>query len=364
MIRWLDTDSISTKRVKISNYNFYVDIWNKYIDGEVTTEEFMNHQSKHKLLDVWGRSDSKEKKEMIKQIHYRAKIKLHGSNMGISNKNIMSRNGVCGPTSPHQKFATQNSEHVKYLQSILPDDWVLFGELIGPKMQKNVACSQIPKLTFAIFAIQVKDSVIYDPSDIKKILTKDKQLPETFKILPFESEVYDIDFTNKKETKSIVESIMLHVAKVDKEDPWVLKEFKIKGHGEGLVLYPICHVKEIDGGYSTIPRNTFKQFLFKAKGKSHKQYVKSDPEEVAKLDTDKKFVNNFLQGPRFQQGYDDVFKEAFDRSRMDEFVKWMISDIKKESSAELELNKLTWSENMEKIIKTACWRWANVNKLL
>jgi hypothetical protein len=78
---------------------------------------------------------------------------------------------------------------------------------------------------FAIFAIMIDDSIIYEPDDVARIMTKNGSvtLPPRVHILPWHStEQFTFTFVDEKKYEHVVEHINTIVSGIDKEDPWLV----------------------------------------------------------------------------------------------------------------------------------------------
>jgi hypothetical protein len=67
-------------------------------------------------------------------------------------------------------------------------------------------------------------------------------------------------FLDEDQLKEPVERINVLVDQIDKEDPWVLQQFSIKGPGEGLVWYPTSLA---DPKTKYLPINLFEAYPMK-----------------------------------------------------------------------------------------------------
>lgn len=136
---------------------------------------------------------------------------------------------------------------------------IIFGEWCGKGVQLNVAMSELERI-FVIFKVALGEEMEWQDTD----LFRDIKAP------PLIRNIYEIPTFNfvlhKGQTKDVHDQIKAVVGEIDRECPFTLQLFDIRGPGEGLVLRP----KHVLGC-----RN-----WFKCKGDSHKQKVFRDKEEV------------------------------------------------------------------------------------
>ena len=292
------------------------------------------------------------------KLTYRAKIKLHGTNAGVQvttdgKITAQKRSAIISPQSDNAGFAAWVEANIDYFLALKnTENITIFGEWCGDGVQKGVAISQIKRKIFAVFAIQFGDDINSPrkleirPHKIRKFLPEH---PDIF-VIPFYGEPITIDFDNEEQLKSVAETINRMVEEVEKVDPWVKDTFGIEGVGEGLVMYP-----ETD---KLIPRASYTQYLFKAKGLKHqvvksKKAVSIEPELVKTIE---EFVDLFVTESRLEQGLTEACDGELDMKKMGDFLKWFAHDVQKESVAELEAAELTWKE-VNKYIMNRARKW-------
>lgn len=196
--------------------------------------------------------------------NFNSKIKLHGTNAHISLSDKGARVGSrstpffgCA-NGTHYGLETLVAEHKSYFTQLFETygNLIILGEWCGKKIQKGVACSQIPERTFFVFAIYC-GQYNFNPTAIADCLEKEGK-PENIKILPYFKE-YNLpdDFTK----------ILEDVAAIDVCDPYIEQEYGIKGTGEGLVLF----------SETLFDADDFETVVFKLKGESHKKSAKITP---------------------------------------------------------------------------------------
>lgn len=317
----------------------------------------------------WWRS--KELLSGTSTVTYRCKVKLHGTNAavqmfpdyavgsgGLPDKPIIcqSRENIITPEKDNAGFARWATEAFKERQKTYGGvPIVIYGEWVGPGIQKNVAVSQIQKKCFVVFAARphlpayMPDQLIVEPDELALLVAG---VPDTY-VLPWYSRPchhgcdthvaakVDVDWKQSDEelTKTIA-PINDWVMEIEQNDPWVKATFGVDGTGEGLVFYP---VSEHHLGFEN-----FQNMTFKAKGEKHKNIKTASPaqvipEMVASIDA---FVDLVLTQSRLEQGANATAKGAFtyDLRQTGKFVSWILTDVQKETQDELEASNLDWKQ--------------------
>ena len=288
-------------------------------------------------------------------IVYKSKIKLHGTNAGVTIKNngkdvlAQSRSSIIGTGNDNCGFAAWVEENRDFFKMApLGEVTTIFGEWCGPGIQKGVAISQIPNKIFAVFAVQVDDRVFVDPVEIANLVRGDHDqiviLPWGFDAGSFQSgTTVRVDWTDTSSMEYAVNSINPIIEEIDGMDPWVKMVFNVEGHGEGLVWYPIS-LTDVDG---SIDRDALSQYLFKTKGEKHKDKnlrrgaAQIDPEVVA---GGVEFAELVLSEARLEQGATEAAKGEYVDRMIGPFLKWVSQDVKKECQDELDASGLTWKQ--------------------
>lgn len=310
---------------------------------------------------------------------YKAKVKLHGTNGGItidkSGVRAQSRNyilydggqglnGFRDWVKLHREKWTRVLRNLKDLQAIDDDDdtrMTVFGEWCGPGIHGGqCAVEKIPKLSFAVFGIVVQrqDDIasyyVLDPDEITNILQDDDDSfpADNVYVLPWYSplegsspEELLVDFKQTSGSAppltDIVDRVNKLTADVDEVDPWVKTNFDIEGVGEGLVWFPL--------NMASVPT-----YMFKSKGEKH-VVVKTksatvDPATVAGVQA---FVDLFVTENRLDQIAKDF---NFLPTECGAFLKKFTADVIDESGPELEASGLTWKA-VQKDVSRAAGNW-------
>jgi hypothetical protein len=303
-------------------------------------------------------------------VHYRAKVKLHGTNAAVQLHEkgeivCQSRESIITPEKDNAGFARwvmTNKEKWNraidkaYVASY--GGWIIYGEWCGPGIQKNVAVAEVTKKFFAVFAarpLDGSDTLIVEPEDLQNLVGG---IPDVY-VLPWYEKDIDINWrqTDEDLTKSTTE-ISDWVLAVEANDPWVEATFGNKGTGEGLVFYPTSTAH--------LGWQTFQNLVFKAKGDKHKNIktaapAQVNPEVAASVDA---FCDLVLTQARLEQGarallgehkHSETLQclfcttgaltpECFDMKNLGKFIAWISGDVQKETQDELEASGLTWKQ--------------------
>ncbi len=315
-------------------------------------------------------------------ITYRGKVKLHGTNAGVTITPMgevfaQSRKTVLTATEDNAGFAKwveSNAGYWKTLATRFKGDEIItvYGEWCGPGIQKGTAINELDTKVFAIFAVQLGEStvddngqehatVVIDPTTIKHVLGK---VPENVYVLPWYGDDITVDYKVKSTLETAVTAMNAAVESIEVADPWVKDTFGVDGIGEGIVYYPISFAVVA----SSLDRWHLSTFMFKAKGDKHKvvkqkKAVQMDPEVAADVD---EFVAMVVTGARLEQGAREVAGGdfVFEHRHIGPFLKWMGQDVLKETIDELESSNLTWPQVVKKISNTArVWYLKKIEEL-
>ena len=299
-------------------------------------------------------------------VNYRPKVKLHGTNAAVriqmdGTVSAQSRESIITPEKDNAGFArwVKSQEdawrktmavYSKFTGEEKPDHYlnaIVYGEWIGPGIQKGVAVSEIPKKSFAIFALRfldkedngMDDMIMVEPRHLS--MYGFQNIPDVY-ILPWFNDGLDVDWSaSVEELTKKVDAINEWVAWVEANDPWVESTFNVKGTGEGLVFYPRSdeHRSYTD----------FSNLVFKAKGEKHKNIATAKPAQVdastaASVDA---FVAMVLTEARLEQGTTKVSPDGaltYDMKNTGKFVTWVSADVEKETQDELAASGLTFKQ--------------------
>jgi hypothetical protein len=216
---------------------------------------------------------------------------------------------------------------------------IIFGEWIGPGIQKGVAVSDIPKKCFAVFAARLldgSDSLIVEPEELIKLVAG---IPDTY-VLPWHEAAIEINWGAESAVlQDKVDLINKWVMDVETNDPWVEATFGVKGTGEGLVFYP--------RSAKHLGHANFVNLVFKAKGEKHKNIKTAAPAQVdaQAASNVNQFVDMVLTDARLEQGATAVAGSlTFDMKLVGKFLTWITNDVQKETKDELAASNLDWKQ--------------------
>lgn len=296
-------------------------------------------------------------------VAYRGTLKLHGTNAGIActpaGLQPQSRNRTLSLDEDNLGFAAfaAGAEQVAAVREIerdvraktdLSDDVpvVLFGEWVGPGVQRGVAVSQLPERQWVLFGVaagepSAEQGGLFDErSDTLRYLDVLEAFGDRFadariySVLDAPTFELEIDFRDRDAMKSALAQVDAWVAEVEEVCPWGSR-FGVEGVGEGLVWMPT-------GAHWGMGR-----LFWKAKGGAHKKAkrpkVTVDPLVAESIEA---FVELTVTEERLDQGI-AVLKEMGKPVEMrstGDFLKWVQQDIHREAAAELEASGLTWKE--------------------
>jgi hypothetical protein len=301
--------------------------------------------------------------EVLKQnnyeIEYGLKIKLHGTNACIrveSNGKVTAqkRSSDITPFKDNMGFADFVANHASYFSSLANEDTTLYiyGEWCGPGIQQGVACSLTNQKYFYVYCVDAHQygefsERIYCPEIIEMILGTN--CIDRVLVLPWYDKI-KISFIDKPSTEKALHELNTMVEAIGERDPFMFDLFGIDGCGEGVVAYPLL------GSNAPLMYQSddefFSWFNFKAKSEAHrvnktKTAVAFDPEKYASVQM---FADNYCTEQRFEQAFSEAVNREKDMRRTPDFIKWVVSDIYKESETERAASpELDW-----KAISKAC----------
>eukprot|EP00010_Vexillifera_abyssalis_P007236 CAMPEP_0201546000 /NCGR_PEP_ID=MMETSP0173_2-20130828/2398_1 /ASSEMBLY_ACC=CAM_ASM_000268 /TAXON_ID=218659 /ORGANISM="Vexillifera sp., Strain DIVA3 564/2" /LENGTH=385 /DNA_ID=CAMNT_0047954571 /DNA_START=113 /DNA_END=1271 /DNA_ORIENTATION=+ len=354
-----------------------------------------------------------------KNTTFRAKPKLHGSNasanIAFENGQIrikgQSRNTYCSKDNPHYGFyqyLTQKKDFfTKFYQKLdtttLQNDShphiIVWGEFAGQGINNGASVCQLEKHCWFIFALSINERVYVEPHHIEAIfklagVDKETLQSEAIYILPWMDDIkpliVDIAPNARDNLIQSVDELNACVAQIDLLDPYIDKMFGIKGSGEGIVFYPISldasfDQKDDSSSQPFDPKmagmhfdDQFAQYVFKVKGERHSVVATSKMMalETAQIESLDAFADMFVTPTRCAQAVQEVFSSPVASSSSTpapvelklrdtgRFIKWMLTDIEKESRQEREENNIAWSIQLKKVIEMNARQWygAEINR--
>lgn len=305
------------------------------------------------------------------KVTYKCKVKLHGMNHAVQ----IHPDGsiVCQSRTTILTPEVDNAGFAKWVDAA-KDKWagrknrppipegsgvIIYGEWVGPGIQKGVALAELPKRIFAVFAARIlgsEDSLIVYPEQLETLV---HGVPDCYAIpwynrtLAQGSETrvtmrLEVDWSQTdEELTKITTKINKWVGEVEAHDPFVKDYFQIDGTGEGLVFYPVSNGHQ---GYTN-----FSNLTFKAKGEKHKNIATAkpaqvNPEAAANVDA---FVSMVCTEARLEQGVAAVGHEL---KLTGKFIQWIVADVQKEAQDELAASKLEWKD-VQKPLSSKAQAW-------
>lgn len=275
----------------------------------------------------------------LPRITYIGTVKLHGTNAGIVfNRNgtqeYLSRNKILTQEADNAGFFNEMSkktELIDYVNSVFKLTDVhkitLFGEWIGPGIQKGVAISQLPKKIFIVFNVRLDDNWARQLDGIMSpIMVAEYNKHNVFFIQQFPYYKVDIDFNKPELIQNDLAKLTLEI---EEECP-VGKAFGISGVGEGLVWKPL------------LDEFNHSVFWFKTKGAKHSvskvtQLVEIDLEAFHKRD---ELIAAIVTEARLAQGLQEHTASgySFEIKDVGHYIRWVFGDVIKEESDRIELS--------------------------
>lgn len=299
----------------------------------------------------------------VERIGFRGRVKLHGSNSAVvchpDRLQPQSRNREISPDDDNLGFASfcagaAQVAAFRELESQLresvglaaADPLALFGEWIGPGIQRGVAVSQLPARQWVMFAAAILDeqgTQAKQNMEGKKRYFEIPQIGERFAAAAIYSIAdapqwqIELDFGNRTALERAAQEVEAATVEVDARCPWAAR-FGIDGAGEGLVWHPLAeHFGDSD-------------LFFKSKGERHQVVARVridraalDPEQLANVAA---FVAYALTEPRLAQGLEFLREQDLrvEMPNLGRFLAWIADDIRRECADELEHNSLEWKQ--------------------
>lgn len=292
-------------------------------------------------------------------LRYIGTVKMHGTNSAVSidlssrNLSAQSRSRVISSKSDNAGFARFVEDtpreawdfmfdvllspfvHAEYAQSQV----TVFGEWIGPGVQKGVGVSNIPRKSFVVFGVFVgqrddegSDGYWVPLHSVPTFEDGSEYLAgHGIYLVTDVAPVYevDIDFNYPQLIQNKLVDLTLTI---EKGCP-VAKFFDVDGLGEGIVWRPLSE----DWART--------EFWFKTKGEKHsaskvKTIVEIDPVKVQNVAA---FVDLTLTERRLEQGLEHLIQSGKPLSRRStgDYIRWVIGDACEEEQAVLDESSLT-----------------------
>ena len=284
-------------------------------------------------------------------VAYGSKIKLHGTNAAVRIEEgkvaYQSRSRDLSLEDDNAGFMAWASQLEKdwMAAGAVWDDVVIFhGEWAGQGIQKNDAVTKIDGKYFFIFALQIGEQMITEPSIIIA------ETPENggVIVLPWFAEyIKDVDFTKGDSCQEFIDTVNAQVEMIGERDPYIFDTFGVDGVGEGLVCVPraITHVDE------------YSAWTFKTKSTAHAVTKNAAASKSFVIPAGvEEFVEQFVTPARCEQALSETSDGPAEKKNIGPFLKWMGQDILKESAVELEESGLEWKA-VQKYVTDKSKKW-------
>ena len=253
--------------------------------------------------------------------------KLHGCNAGVvlpANGTPLvaqSRNRVLTLDADNYGFAAWVAEHEGALREYLfavrgaetTSDFVVWGEWVGPGIQRGVACSQIPRRVWAPFAAAFMrgDALEYVSAPPFPLDAGTGIYP----VLRWGPAEISLD----KPLPAWVEEA---TAAEDARCTWSWGRFGVEGSGEGLVWVPV------DAPYA---------LTFKTKGLAHREVGPRPERPATDASAAEELAGRLCQPARLDKGLDYLreIRLPLDRTSTGAYLQWVHQDVQRECADEL-----------------------------
>lgn len=297
------------------------------------------------------------------RVSYVGKVKLHGTNSAVGKQNgeifAQKRKNIVTVDNDNFEFAQFVKEREDKFQEVLNEGEVLYGEWVGPGIQKGVAISNIDQRYFFVFALHKEDDneekkLFYDPYMLQDIV--DKLNDERVLNIPYYTDPIQVDLHNKPSLQEFSDIIDKHVKNVGEKCPVAKEFFNVDGEGEGIVFFPV------DQGSD---RDTISRLMFKVKSEKHdegaggkkgKKEKKKQHFTTEEIKTQNEFVERFCTEERLKQIAEEDLNNDFDMKKTGDFLKAFNKDVMKETEAEREKNGIDWKK-IQKPINDEARKW-------
>lgn len=290
-------------------------------------------------------------------VTFSGSVKLHGTNSGVTfdRKNhaliCQSRSRVITSQNDNAGFASFVEKNEKRIFSMfegicqenkipMHKNVTVYGEWIGPGIQKGVGINDVKEKQWVIFSIklseEVDDKIVSEYVDMVPKLKESYKDINLFSIKDSKTWKITVDFNDDISKQKAITFFDKETETVENECPWA-KLFGISGIGEGIVWIPTGE----HWGKSDL--------YFKTKGDKHKVTKSKSKKEALSpevLNSIEEFMTFSLTENRLNQGLDFLkeMNHEMEMKNMGHFIRWVCGDIQKECNLELEDNNLSWKQ--------------------
>lgn len=278
-------------------------------------------------------------------VEYTGSIKLHGTSSAFcydidtGEYWIQSRERILTLNQDNAGFFVFCEQHKGQLIDLCKSvankgQVIIYGEFIGPGIQKSVAINQLPKKMFYIFAIRIdgkftSDDVLLSVGDYINMIGDDSKIRVV--ICDVSPVNITIDFMRASDYTEQLEKFALDV---EAECP-IGKFHGVSGIGEGLVFTPV-----------NVDKRNIPELWFKVKGEKHSVSKVQVGAKVTAVDlaSIKEACEALCTENRLNQGL-SYLKEmgmTTESKHTGDFIKWVMGDILKEDSDILTQSGIEW----------------------
>ena len=313
-------------------------------------------------------AERRERGHAITRVAYRGTVKLHGSNASVvctpTGLQPQSRNRELSVGEDNLGFANfiageRQTEVLRALECELrariglaeAKPLALFGEWVGPGVQKGAAVSSLPAKQWVLFAVATKDAEqtkpVVEGEDEDAHRRWFDALPELgdrfaeagiFSIVDGPRHELELDFDDRGALELAADRVERLTRAIDERCPWAAR-FGVEGPGEGLVWQPLGEHFGDD------------ELAFKSKGDKHQIAARTGPRKSANLEPEQlasveEFVAHALSEARMAQGL-EVLRERelpLEMRSLGDYLRWLAGDVQRECADELACAALDWKQ--------------------
>ncbi len=299
-------------------------------------------------------------------ITFHGTVKLHGTNAGIR-INVRTGDVVAQSRSRDLTIEKDNFGFAQFVKQredlfrdlarqIIPEEntrgmgevVMLYGEWIGPGIQKAVAINQLAERQLVLFSAgcTTEEGEFEWSSDAYLKRNLIPLLREgVYSVTSIPSFSITIDFQDSSSLQQAALFCDALTLAVEDGCPWA-KKFGVEGLGEGIVWKP-------DPIWGMVHSNLW----FKTKGPKHRTEARKEPKRANITPEDIQGLHAFadfaVTNQRLVQGLAELKEQGFPLTVQStgEYLKWVCKDILKECEGEIVQAKLSWKQ-ASRIIST------------
>jgi hypothetical protein len=306
-------------------------------------------------------AERRERGQAIDRVAYRGTVKLHGSNASVvctpaglqpqsRNRELSVREDNLGfagfvggalQTSALRELESELRARIG-LSSELP--LALFGEWIGPGVQKGVGVASLPSKQWVLFAVATREEGVVSPDgephrrwfDVLSELGDRFADAGIYSIVDGPCHQLELDFEDRGALELAADRVERLTRAIDEHCPWASR-FGVEGPGEGLVWQPLGEHFGDD------------ELAFKSKGEKHQIVGRKGPRKSANLDPEQlgnvnEFIAHALTEARLAQGIDALreLELPIEMRSIGEYLRWLAGDVQRECADELAAATFDW----------------------